>query len=289
VLRLRRGENRRFPGIKTAFRWPYLAVGDARRAIGGDRDPLTPPRRLQLPGWRGDFRRGGDKWRRVMDEVGGLTPDSDVLDIGCGSGRIAVGLTSHLEGGSYAGFDVVPSYVDWCRKEISSRFPHFRFDLAAIRNPQYNPRGPQLASEYRFPYADESFDIAIATSVFTHMRPKETGRYLEEAARTLRPGGRLLGTFFLLNEESARLAAAGRARISFDHEFSDDSGRPHWGDSSQMPEYALALRESDAREMHEEAGLRVETILYGSWPGRGRVGRNHDLVVARKVEAGEPA
>lgn len=219
-----------------------------------------------------------------MIEVGGLQPHHQVLDVGSGSGRVAVALTGDLDGGTYDGFDIVPANVDWCRRAISSRHPNFRFELADIENAQYNPRGSQRASEYRFPYADGSFDLVVATSVFTHTRPDETARYLQEAARTLRPGGRLLSTFFLLNDESERMGAAGRARIDFAHEFRDGSGRRYWGEDPNTPEYAVALREADLRELCGEAGLRVEAIRHGKWAGRSSRGHGQDLLVAVRDE-----
>ena len=87
------------------------------------------------------------------------------------------------------------------------RHPSFRFQLADIRNAQYNPTGSQEARAYSFPYPDREFDLALAASVFTHLRPGEIERYVSEAARVLKPGGRLLASFFLLNEDAERRLA----------------------------------------------------------------------------------
>jgi ubiquinone/menaquinone biosynthesis C-methylase UbiE len=37
-------------------------------------------------------------------------------------------------------------------------------------------------------------------SLFTHIRPAEVENYLREMARVLKPGGRCLAAFFMLNE-----------------------------------------------------------------------------------------
>ena len=51
------------------------------------------------------------------------------------------------------------------------------------------------------------------------MLPPGVARYLAECGRVLRPGGRMLATFFLLNEEVSRLLEQGdRAEESFDHD-----------------------------------------------------------------------
>ena len=50
------------------------------------------------------------------------------------------------------------------------------------------------------------------------MRPVEVAHYLAEIARVLKPGGRCLVTWFLLNAESRALIAANRAELSFVYE-----------------------------------------------------------------------
>src|SRR4051794_26342926 len=56
----------------------------------------------------------------------GLRRDEDVLDVGCGIGRTAIPLTEYLsEHGSYRGFDISRESIEWCSREITSRFPNF--------------------------------------------------------------------------------------------------------------------------------------------------------------------
>ena len=47
-------------------------------------------------------------------------------------------------------------------------------------------RALRKAHAYSFPYPDREFDLALAASLFTHMRPREIGRYVSEAARVLK-------------------------------------------------------------------------------------------------------
>lgn len=81
----------------------------------------------------------------------------------------------------------------------------------------YNPSGRFEASNYRFPYESESFGVAFATSVFTHLMRADLDNYVKEAARMLAPGGRLLATFFLLNDGSLKRMRAGKAGTDFSH------------------------------------------------------------------------
>lgn len=261
----------------------YGPLDLAERALGR-RDPLTPPRRLQYVG-RGDFEMQGVLLRDLLTSRG-LSSESDFLDIGCGVGRIAVALIPVLEEGSYRGFDIVPAGIEWCQSEITSRHPNFRFDLADVNNRQYNRRGGTAAREYVFPYEDDSFDMALASSVFTHMRPDDTSRYLAEAARVLRPGGQLICEFFLLDEIGLEVVREGRSAFALDHEFTDPSGISFRGSDARVPEYNVALEERDLAAMAADAGLELAAIEFGRWTGRrgGPQGRFQDLTTLVKPD-----
>jgi SAM-dependent methyltransferase len=215
-------------------------------------------------------------------DVGQLAPDGRVLDIGCGPGRIAAPLTRQLQGGSYEGFDVVPRSIQWCQRKISARHPNFRFQLADIRNAQYNPNGSQEARTYDFPYPDREFDLALAASVFTHMRPGEIERYVSEAARVLKPEGRLLASFFLLNEDTQLRLAVSRRHVLGEEE--RDAGVPYRSGHPRTAEHMILMFERDVREMYAGAGFAVESIRYGKWCGRrtSYMGLGQDLVVAKR-------
>jgi SAM-dependent methyltransferase len=258
-----------------------LASLDIRDRLRGDRDPLVPPRRYRLPGWYADSRRVGKRWMEILDNEVGLRGDERVLDIGCGPGRIAAPLTARLARGSYEGFDVDRSSIRWCGRAITSRHPNFRFQIADIYNALYNPDGSQGAAEYRFPFPDADFDLALSLSVFTHLTPSETAHYLGEAARVLRPGGRLFATFFLLNEETERLQASGspERRYRFRHELTDSGDRRYRSTEEETPEGVIAVFEESVREMYERSGLGIERIDRGHWSG-GSPGRIQDIILA---------
>ncbi|UCA50521.1 class I SAM-dependent methyltransferase [Streptomyces sp. WA6-1-16] len=63
----------------------------------------------------------------------GVGPAHDVLDAGCGAGRIAVPLTDVLgEKGSYLGFDIVPHAIEWCSSAMTPKYP---IQIRARRHP----------------------------------------------------------------------------------------------------------------------------------------------------------
>jgi len=265
--------------FRTLAFWPLDIV---ERAIGRT-EPLVPPRRLQYVG-RGDFEMIGVHWRDRLIRDHRLDGGTDVLDIGCGVGRIAVALIPVLDEGTYEGFDIVPAAIGWCDREITSRHPRFGFTLADVRNRQYNADGVVSADRYEFPYDDERFDLALASSVFTHMRPDGIRNYLAETARVLRPGGRLACEFFIVDDTAAALLEQGRTTFALDHEFSEPSGVSFLGSDPRVPEYNLGIHQRDLEAMTRNAGLELQSIEFGRWSGRdgGPEGRFQDFVTLVK-------
>jgi ubiquinone/menaquinone biosynthesis C-methylase UbiE len=264
--------------IKSCVRWTRLWIIDGFESLTGRRDAFTPPRRLQFAGG-GNFTTVGIKLKKLLIDLGGLTPDDRVLDVGCGIGRMAVPLVGYLtHRGSYDGFDVVPKGIKWCQKNISKGFPNFHFQVADLYNKMYNPRGRFKAGEFPFPYADASFDFVILTSVFSHLLFDDTEHYISEIARVLRPSGRCFATFFLLNPESEQLIRAGASTLEFRHVL----GRCRV-DHIEVPEDAVAYLETDLRALMVKYGLSLRgQIHYGRWCGREKFTRYQDIAITMK-------
>ena len=251
-----------------------LRALDARDRVSGRADRLVPPRRLDFVG-HSDFVETGDEVLGHFVELGGLQPDHAVLAVGSGIGRMARPLAGFLSSaGSYDGFDVNRDGIGWCRRRYA-RHGNFRFRVADLYNRRYNPSGAHAAGEYRFPYDDGRFDLAVLTSVLTHMLESETDHYLAETARVLKPGGRMLATFFLLNDGSRRLIADGQTSLRFldpqDHVSVVDV---------DVPEEAVAFDEGWLRDRLVAHGLEPAEARYGSWCGREESTSFQDLVVA---------
>lgn len=257
---------------------------DMRDIMMGRRDPLIPPRRLVFVGNSQDeFRAIGQRWIETFAMDGGIRPSDRVLDVGCGVGRMAVPLARYLNGtGSYEGMDIVASGIEWCKRSITPRFPRFRFQVSDVYNGDYNPAGRVPASEYRFPYSDGEFDFVFLTSVFTHMLPRDTDNYLSEVARVLRPGGRCVITFFLLNEESRTQIASGNVQQG--REFRFDLGECMTVDPKK-PEIAIAYPEQLVREMYERHSLTILRTCYGGWRRASGARHGQDYFVAMKHPA----
>lgn len=159
----------------------------------------------------------GSAWAQV---VGHYLPErAQVLDIGCGCAKVARFLAVDPRVAGYVGFDPIAVCIDWNRRFVAPRARGaFRFEHADLHSAEYNPQGVLAAREYRFPVADGSIDIAIASSLFTHLLEADAVHYLQESARALRPGGKLI--LSLHNEPPAGQRYAGdEARIDVEIDY----------------------------------------------------------------------
>jgi SAM-dependent methyltransferase len=226
-----------------------------------------------------DFAQTGDEFLEHFTQLGGVRPTERVLDIGSGIGRMARPLAGFLTppSGTYDGFDVNPDGIAWCRTHYAVH-PTFTFTVADLFNARYNPSGTQSAGAYVFPYADASFDFALATSVFTHLLEGEADRYVAEAARTLAPGGRLFSTWFLLDDASRGALGAGRAALPF-----LNPEEPVAVVSDEVPEEAIAFDRAWLADTLTRHGLVLTAVHEGTWRGDATTGMSfQDIVVATK-------
>jgi SAM-dependent methyltransferase len=257
------------PAIPRPIRWglrkAYFTPVEWMDRRAHDGKGLVPPRSKIFTGSVEGFEQSGTRLVNQLVELNGLRADSDVLDIGSGMGRLAVPLTRFLnDNGSYEGLDIVASGVEWCSANITTDYPAFRFTLADVYNREYNPSGHFPASEYRFPYSDDSFDLAVLFSVFTHMLVDDMENYVSEISRVLRPGGRCFATYFLINDESRELMKSGASSLVFNHDFGN-----YWTVSKRTPELSVGYDEGYVRQLYHGKGLFSDLeVHFGGWCGR---------------------
>jgi SAM-dependent methyltransferase len=126
-----------------------------------------------------------------------LSRDSRILDLGCGVGRLPIGiLAKGLEIKSYCGIDVDERSIRWCKKHIQSKHHQFQFQHTNARNALYNPKGAEVDTKLRLPFDDQSLDIIYLYSVFSHMLIGDVRIYAREFKRVLRQDGSVFLTAF---------------------------------------------------------------------------------------------
>ncbi len=240
-------------------------VRDWGRIAWEDFEAVVPPREL----WVGrddplvHFLRWIWEYRAYLVLLADLRTDSSVLELGCNHGRTMLGLLDYLKPpGHYEGLDIMPAQIDFARRQIQGPYPWFRFTLADVENAVYNPAGNVSAEAYSFPYGDAEFDVAYAASLFTHLLPAATRRYLRESARVLRPGARCLYSFFVLDHYRGRGTSAAEL-YEFEHPVPGEAGvAVH---DPCLPEQVVGYERATIEAMAHEAGLQVRRVLPGFW------------------------
>ena len=137
---------------------------------------------------------GFDRARQALVEQAGLEPHQRVLDVGCGTGTLAV-----LVKRRYPSIDVVAIDPDAhalarARRKAERAGVSVRFDIG-------------FASALGYRHA--SFDRVFSSMMFHHLANDEQAQALREMARVLRPGGRLAFLDFA-GPDSRALGALGR-------------------------------------------------------------------------------
>jgi len=135
--------------------------------------------------------------QRLVQECG-LPKGGRVLDLGCGVGRLPIGiLASGVDVGAYRGVDVDSRSIRWCKQHIESFHPRFHFIHTNVRNARYNPNGLPVNVSFHLPFGDHDFDAIYLYSVFSHMLPDDVRVYCREFRRVLAPEGVVFLTAFV--------------------------------------------------------------------------------------------
>jgi ubiquinone/menaquinone biosynthesis C-methylase UbiE len=124
----------------------------------------------------GDYDAVGASELAILKHCG-LHASSHVIDVGCGSGRLASALR-HMPTIGYLGTDVVPELLAYARTRCNR--PDWRF---------------ALVEGLEIPADDQTADFVTLFSVFTHLAARESAAYLAEAKRVLKPGGQVIASF----------------------------------------------------------------------------------------------
>jgi hypothetical protein len=113
------------------------------------------------------------------------------------------------------------------------------------------------------------------------MLPDELELYLREIAQRLKPTGKALVSFFLLNAAQQELKGQGKHSIAFH----DNPDHPSYQlRYSNAPTAAVAYSEEYVLTLLRESGLALDRpIFYGSWSGREDGLSYQDLAVVKKA------
>ncbi len=144
--------------------------------------PQTAGRVLHGARWYDLFGRvisfGRDKAiREKLIELAAPAPGEKVLDVGCGTGTLALALNSRVGTAEVHGIDASPEMIQVAKEKAARDGSAIDFRVALIE---------------AIPFPDATFDL-VTSSLMLHHLPddlKRTG--LDEVRRVLKPGGRFM-------------------------------------------------------------------------------------------------
>jgi ubiquinone/menaquinone biosynthesis C-methylase UbiE len=119
---------------------------------------------------------GGESDHRELVNQAGLQPSHRVLEIGCGTGNLAILIKRLYPGAEVVGLDPDPKALARARQKAEREAVSVQFDSG-------------FSDE--LPYADGSFDRVFSSFMFHHLSLEEKKRTLHETGRVLAPGGSL--------------------------------------------------------------------------------------------------
>ena len=164
----------------------------------------------------------GDLELAILDTYG-LTEDSYVIDVGCGSGRLTRRFAKMAKV-RYLGTDVNERLIAFA--QMTAKRSDFRY---------------ALVDSTRIPEQDNQADLVAFFSVGTHMMNEEFYLYLGEARRVLKPGGRIVFSFLDIQTpqgrsvmtQTAEVVGAGH-RLEHLNVFMGRDDMPAWADFLAM-------------------------------------------------------
>src|SRR6185437_11199717 len=155
--------------------------------------------RYDLLGWFHDtFSSRGTlrKLRQRTIRLAHLQPGEQALDVGCGTGTLALEAARYLHpGGSITGIDPGSQQIARARAKATRRHVpkvSIEFTIGVIE---------------QLPFPDQTLDVVFSTLMMHHLPTPLTRQGLAEIARILKPGGRLVMADFTRKQDRQGQAA----------------------------------------------------------------------------------
>ncbi len=195
--------------------------------------------RYDLMGWFHDTFSFRGQWRELRQRTATLAriqPGEQVLDVGCGTGTLAIEVQSRVgTAGRVAGVDPGTQQIARARAKAARRHVPIEFQIGVIE---------------QLPFPDQTFDVVLSTLMMHHLPASLKSQGLAEIVRVLKPGGRLVIADFKRKQERAGQVA-----------------RFHAGGSS-MQDLAALVKEAGFEHLEIE---EMRPPRFSAFPGAGLV------------------
>lgn len=117
------------------------------------------------------------RFRERLLEPAHLRSGESVLDVGCGTGTLALAARRAVGRGEVQGVDPSAAMVERARHKAAKAGVDVRFEVAFVQ---------------ALPFEDGRFDVVLSTLMLHHVPADERPAAIAEMRRVLKPGGRLL-------------------------------------------------------------------------------------------------
>jgi ubiquinone/menaquinone biosynthesis C-methylase UbiE len=120
--------------------------------------------------------------REAIIRLAGLEIGNEVLDIGCGTGTLAIAATRHVGAtGAVTGIDASPPMIARATRKAKTAGAPATFQVAVAES---------------LPFPDRRFDVVFSTLMLHHLPRKTRQRCAREIGRVLKVGGRVVAVDF---------------------------------------------------------------------------------------------
>ena len=116
------------------------------------------------------------RYKNRLIEQANIQAGHHVLDLGCGTGTLAIMVKKSQPDAEVAGLDADPDMLKVARYKSTKGNVHVKFDVGFTND---------------LPYSDESFDRVLSSIMIHHLKTPDKERTAREIHRVLKPGGQL--------------------------------------------------------------------------------------------------
>jgi len=125
--------------------------------------------------------------RKKLIELAAPAPGEKVLDVGCGTGTLAIAIKPEVGTGEVHGIDASPEMIQVAKEKSAKDGSDIDFRVALIEV---------------IPFPDASFDLVTSSLMLHHLPDDLKMKGFLEIRRVLKPGGRFMALDFAAHSHS---------------------------------------------------------------------------------------